>query len=128
MTTAYTVTAKRWAHGWELHIRDDQSGHIGVTQSRTLEGADRMVRDYIESLTDHDATDDEVTIRPDLGGLEERAAEARARVEEVQRKNREVAADSRSVAHELRDAGLSVTDTAVILGVSRGRASQLVRT
>jgi len=40
--TAYTVTAKRWDGGCELHIDD-----IGVTQSRTLNDAETMVRDYI---------------------------------------------------------------------------------
>ena len=31
---AYNVIAKRWEHGWELHIDG-----IGVTQSRLLSGA-----------------------------------------------------------------------------------------
>jgi hypothetical protein len=31
--TRYAVTAKRWKHGWELHIDG-----VGVTQSRTLVG------------------------------------------------------------------------------------------
>lgn len=42
----YEVRAKRWEHGWELHIDG-----LGVTQSRTLAGAEPMVRGYIESLT-----------------------------------------------------------------------------
>jgi hypothetical protein len=42
VAVSYTVRAKRWEHGWELHIAD-----VGVTQSRTLADADRMVRDYI---------------------------------------------------------------------------------
>lgn len=119
---SYAVTAKRWAHGWELHIAD-----VGVTQSRTLADADRVVRDYIESLTGHDMAGAEVTIRPDLGGLEGRAVEARRRNEQVAQQTREAAAASRSVARDLREAGLSVTDTAVVLGVSRGRVLQLVR-
>jgi hypothetical protein len=43
------VRATRWAHGWELHI-----DRFGVTQSRNLDGAEQMVRDYIESLTGRD--------------------------------------------------------------------------
>jgi hypothetical protein len=58
----------RWDHGWELHIEG-----LGVTQSRTLDSAPGMVRDYIESLTGHNASDDGVSIRPDLGGLEDKA-------------------------------------------------------
>ncbi len=40
--STYTVRAKRWKHGWELHIDG-----VGVTQSRNLDGAEQMVRDYI---------------------------------------------------------------------------------
>jgi hypothetical protein len=47
--STYTVRAKRWKHGWELHVDG-----VGVTQSRNLDGAEQMVRDYIETLTDHD--------------------------------------------------------------------------
>lgn len=60
--TTYTVTAKRWEHGWELHIDG-----VGVTQSRTLDSADRMVRDYIKSLTGRDAAADTVEIRAAIG-------------------------------------------------------------
>jgi hypothetical protein len=35
--TEYHVTARRWAHGWELHIDG-----VGVTQSRTLASAERI--------------------------------------------------------------------------------------
>jgi hypothetical protein len=119
--TELRVRAKRWAHGWELHIED-----AGVTQSRTLEGAERMVRDYVESLTGRDTSGDTVTITPDLGGLEEKAARIRERLAQAQQESRDAAVASREVARELRDAGLSVTDAAAVLGVSRGRISQLV--
>jgi predicted XRE-type DNA-binding protein len=119
--TTYVVRAKRWAHGWELHIDG-----IGVTQSRTLDGAEQMVRDYIETLTDRDVSDATVVVKPDLGGLEAKAADVRKQIEQAQRENREAAAASRALAGELRAAGLSVSDTAAVLGVSRGRVSQLV--
>ena len=57
----WTVTAKRWAGGWELHIDG-----LGVTQSRTLATAERIVRDYIETLTDESADGDSVVIQPGL--------------------------------------------------------------
>ena len=120
--TTYVVRAKRWEHGWELHIDG-----IGVTQSRTLDTAERMVRDYIESLTGNNTTGDQVEIRPDLGGLENKAASVREWVERIQRETQESAAASRALARDLRAAGLSVSDTAAILGVSRGRVSQLVK-
>lgn len=123
--TAYAVSARRWEHGWEhgweLHIDG-----IGVTQSRTLDTAGKMARDYIESLTGRDTAGDEVIVRPDLGGLEDKAAAVRERVERTQREAGEAAAASREIARQCRAAGLSVSDTATILGVSRGRVSQLV--
>jgi hypothetical protein len=119
--TTYVVRAKRWAHGWELHIDG-----IGVTQSRTLDGAEQMVRDYIETLTDRDVSDATVVIEPDLGGLEAKVANVRKQIDQAQRENRQAAAASRALASELRAAGLSVSDTAAVLGVSRGRVSQLV--
>jgi len=118
--STYTVRAVRWEHGWELHIDG-----VGVTQSRTLDSAPGMVRDYIESLTGHDASADEVVIRPDLGGLEDKATAVREWTERVQRETVEAAAASRDLARDLRKAGLSVSDTAAVLGVSRGRVSQL---
>jgi hypothetical protein len=118
--STYTVRAVRWEHGWELHIDG-----VGVTQSRTLDRAPGMVRDYIESLTGRDASGDEVVIRPDLGGLEDKAAAVREWTERVQRETVEAAAASRDLARDLRKAGLSVSDTAAVLGVSRGRVSQL---
>jgi len=39
----------------------------------------------------------------------------------------EAALLSRTIARKLRAAGFSVTDTAAIMGVSRGRVSQLVK-
>lgn len=118
--STYTVRAVRWEHGWELHIDG-----VGVTQARTLDGAPGMVRDYIESLTGHDASGDEVVIQPDLGGLEDKATVVREWTERVQRETVEAAAASRDLARDLRKAGLSVSDTAAVLGVSRGRVSQL---
>lgn len=118
--TAYHVRAKRWEHGWELHIDG-----AGVTQSRTLGGAEQMVLDYVASLTGRDTSADTVVITPDLGGLEQQAAEVREQLARAQRETQDAAAASRRVAARLRAAGLSVTDTAAVLGVSRGRVSQL---
>jgi hypothetical protein len=44
----YTIVASKWAHGYELRI----SKHVGVTQSHTLDDAEMMARDYIETITD----------------------------------------------------------------------------
>ncbi|PUB22240.1 sigma-70-like protein [Promicromonospora sp. AC04] len=116
----YTVRAKRWKRGWELHIDD-----IGVTQVRTLATADRQVRDYLESLLEIDTTNVTIDVVPELGDLAAHAAAARQATEAASVAQREAAARARAVVAELRDAGLSVADVAVVLGVSRGRVSQL---
>ncbi|MBN9610115.1 MAG: hypothetical protein BGO26_02525 [Actinobacteria bacterium 69-20] len=120
--STYNVAARRWEHGWELHV-----GGIGVTQSATLVDAEQTVRNFLATWFDRDECTDEITIVPELGGLEveaRHAAEHTARAAEVQR---EAAAEARSVARRLRSAGLSVADAATVLGVSRGRVSQLTK-
>ncbi len=116
----YNVTAKRWKHGWELHIDG-----VGVTQSRTLDTAEQMVRDYIETLTDKDVSGDKVVIKPDLGELDRKVTTVRELLAAADRQQQEARNSYRALAADLRAAGLSVSDTAAILGVSRGRVSQL---
>ncbi len=121
--TTYTVRAKRWKHGWELHIDG-----IGVTQSRNLGGAEQMVRDYIETLTDGDTSGDTVVIQPEIGGgLDEAAQAARDAIAEAEQALRAAAARSRQVAHRLKLEGLSGRDIAAILHVSAQRVSQLLK-
>ena len=118
---AYSVTAKRWEHGWELHVDG-----IGVTQSRLLSDAEAMVRDYLAADDIPDAEIAELIIRPDLGGLEDLVHAVRAQTEEAQIAQQEAAKAARDLVAQLRQAGLSVADTATILGVTKGRVSQLV--
>ena len=122
--STYSVRAKRWAHGWELHIAD-----VGVTQSRNLGEAEQAVRDYIETLTDHDTSGDKVTITPEVGGgLDEATRAAREAVVAADRARREAAVRLRQVARALQhEAGLSGRDIASILHVSAQRVSQLLK-
>lgn len=125
---SYMVTAKRWEHGWELHIAGaERSTHIGVTQSRTLADAERMVRDYLRLDEHPDWKTATVHVVPDLGSLREEVQRVKERSRAAETAQREAARDAREVARRLRQEGLSVTDTAVVLGVSRGRVSQLVK-
>lgn len=120
--TTYHVTAKRWAHGWELHIDG-----IGITQSRTLAGAVRMVRDYLVLDLGGDPTSYDVVITPELDGdLATEAETARQAVREAERAQRDAAAAQRTVARRLKANGLSGTDIAAVLKVSAQRVSQLV--
>jgi hypothetical protein len=118
---AYTVTAKRWEHGWELHIDG-----IGVTQSRLPSDAEAMVRDYLAADDVPDAEAADITIRPDLGGLEDLVLAGRAQTERAQHEQQDAAKAMRNLVTQLRQAGLSVADTAAVLGVAKGRVSQLV--
>ncbi|MCR6649691.1 MAG: antitoxin HicB [Cellulomonas sp.] len=118
----YLVRAVRWEHGWELHIAG-----AGVTQSRSLSSADRQVRDYLETLYDVDASSVALNIVPELDGLNDVVQHARERSERAAREQREAAAETRRAAKGLRDAGLSVDDTAVVMGVSKGRVSQFLK-
>lgn len=116
------MRAVRWAGGWELHIED-----VGVTQVRTLAHADTQVRDYLESLLGIDTTHVEVAVIPDLGGLEHEARQIRHELDEAAAAQVRAAEHSRRIVRALRDSGLSVTDTAAVLGVTRGRISQLMK-
>lgn len=117
----YKATALQWRGGWELHIEGE-----GVTQVRTLDHAEAQVRDYLGSRHDGDFSNAEVEIIPDLGGLEREVVETRREIELAAEAQRTAAEHSRKLAAALRGRGLSVTDTAAVLGVSRGRVSQLI--
>ena len=119
----YTVRAKRWSRGWELHIDG-----VGVTQSHTLHEAETMARDYI--MLDTGAPDGSfrVEIVPEIGGgLDEQTRAARTAVAEADQAQRRAAARSRQAARDLRLAGLSGRDIAAVLKVSPQRVSQLLR-
>lgn len=116
----YTAHAKRWRLGWELHVDG-----VGVTQVRTLDRAEQQVRDLIETMTDEPCSSD-VNIIVELGSLSEDVARARRATEEAARARSDAARQTKEVVARLREAGLSVTDIAATLGVSRGRVSQLV--
>lgn len=122
--TGYDVTARRWALGWELHIDG-----VGVTQARSLATADKMAREYIALTLDlGDDTDIGVRITPELDAS--LAAETRAAHEASRRAEQardEAARRARAVVHDLKSAGLSSSDVAIVLGVSTQRVSQLVK-
>ncbi|MEX0592488.1 MAG: hypothetical protein WD152_03355 [Nitriliruptoraceae bacterium] len=104
--------------GWDVHVHG-----IGVATSRTLAGAEAAVK----ALLDVAGLDGQVAIyiQPDLGPLAERVNEVRARTAQVQQELIAAARDARELALQLRADGLSVTDAAHVLGVSRARVSQL---
>lgn len=120
--TTIDVTATRWDGGWELAIDGDP-----VTQVRTLDRAERQVRDYLDTLdpaVDHSGVS--VNLVPNLGdGVSVHVQEAREATAAAQEHQLSAARQARTVVRELRAHGVSVTDAAALLGVSRGRISQL---
>lgn len=118
-----TVTAHHWDGGWELHIDGDP-----ITQVATLDKAADQVRDYLDTVSpENDHSEYEVKVFPVIGALGDEVAAARKATESAQAAARTAARRSREAVRDLRNAGFSVTDSAAILGVSRGRVSQLAR-
>lgn len=120
--TAVNITAKRWRGGWELWHGDE-----AWTQVAVLPRAADQVRDYLDTIEpDVDHSTWVVNVTPDLGDLGDAVIEARAATVAASAASIAAARQARSVAHRLRDEGYSVTDSAALLGVSRGRVSQLI--
>jgi hypothetical protein len=120
--STYTVHAKRWERGWELHIDD-----FGVTQSKSLRDAPKMVADYIRLDTGTTPDASEIEIIPEIGGgLDEQARAARQAVANADRAQREAAARSRATARKLQSTGLTGRDIAAVLRLSPQRVSQLL--
>ncbi|WP_103061892.1 helix-turn-helix domain-containing protein [Actinomyces qiguomingii] len=123
MNQSLTVMATRWSGGWELELDDDH--HTQVTH---LDRARQQVVDYLDTVdetTDHSSW--KIDIVPEVDSLAQvRAAkETAARAKALQE---EATAAWREAALALRAEGLSVSDTAAIMGISRGRVSQLTAT
>jgi predicted transcriptional regulator len=120
--STYTVHAKPWKRGWELHIDG-----IGVTQARNLREAPAMVADYISLDTGNAPDVSQIEIIPEVGGgLEKQARAAREAVAQADRAQRDAASRSRAAARALKSAGLTGRDIAVVLRVSPQRVSQLL--
>ena len=117
-----TATAYKWEHGWELWIDGEPA-----TQVATLDKAVQQVRDYLDTEDpDTDHSDWQITATPDIGSIGAEVAAAREATQSAAVATKAAADQARAVARHLREAGYSVTDSAAILGVSRGRVSQLI--
>lgn len=121
--TDYTVTAKRWAHGWELHIDG-----VGVTQARSLSTAESTAREYIAFALDiEDENSFAVDVVPELDSkLTQEVREARERVEYAAKVQREAALKQRKIAKKLEDEGLTGREIAAVLEVTPQRVSQIL--
>lgn len=117
----YHVTAKRWEHGWELHIDG-----AGVTQSRSVTDAEAMVRDYLrlDGITEPFAVEIDFRAEDDLDAEVRAALDASARAEQSQR---DAARKVRWVAGKLRQRNYRGNEVAKLLKVSKQRASQILK-
>lgn len=117
-----TATAKRWERGWEFSI----DGEV-VTQVSALSKAEQQIRDYLDTVTPEvDHSDWTVTIEPDLRELGQRVHAAKVATLNAAEAQEDAAREASAVARQLRAAGVSAVDSAVILGLSTARVSQLV--
>ncbi|PZR55236.1 antitoxin HicB [Xylanimonas oleitrophica] len=121
MSTTYKATATREGQWWVIDVDG-----VGVTQERTLRDAPDQARDLVATMLDVAPETVEIDLHVDLDGFEVEVAAARRESAEAAAAQQRAARRAREVATSLRERGLSVTDTAVVLGVSRGRVSQLV--
>ena len=117
-----TVQARPHEHGWELWLDEAR-----LTQVRALANAADQVRDILDTQdpsVDHATWD--IRITPDIpqtpavtAAREATAAAAAAQLRAAQM--------TRDLVVSLRDAGLSIPDTATILGVTQARIYQIIR-
>jgi DNA-directed RNA polymerase specialized sigma subunit len=119
--STYTVHARPWRRGWELHIDG-----LGVTQSHSLRDAGRMARDYITLDTGTDPGPSGIQFLYELDGLEREAEEVRESIAQADLSQRAAAQRSRDIAWKLKSAGLSGRDIAAVMHVSPQRVSQLL--
>ncbi len=123
------VTAKAVRDGgwWVVEVPEVDGA---FTQARRLDQIPAMVADAVGLLEDIPAEDVEVELDVDLGdpAVLDEVLRAREQVEAAARAQEAAARASRAaVAHLRHGVKLSVRDTAVVLGVSPQRVSQLDR-
>jgi predicted RNase H-like HicB family nuclease len=122
----YRVVVTRDGDGWLADVPALPGTH---TWAKTLRALDRNVREVIGMVEDlprsaEAAVDLEMDYHTGDPVLDERAGRLRARRREQERAAAEIASDTSELLRRFA-ARLSVGDAAVLLGVSKGRISQL---
>jgi len=123
-TTTYTATAERSGKWWAVEVPDVPGA---FTQGRNLKEAAEMAREAVALLLDVSEDEIEIDLQPKLPETTTTALEdfqarrvAREEAEEAERSAQETAARAL-----LTEAGLSVRDAGVVLGISYQRVAQL---
>jgi predicted RNase H-like HicB family nuclease len=125
-TVRYHVVVTRDGDGWMADVPALPGTH---TWAKTLRALDRNVREVIGMVEDlprsAEATLDlEMDYHTGDPVLDQRADSLRARRREQERTAAEIASDTKDLARQLANQ-LPVSDAAVLLGVSKGRITQL---
>ncbi|MDQ1293503.1 MAG: hypothetical protein QG608_1384 [Actinomycetota bacterium] len=125
VTRTYEVCAER-ADGWWVLSVPEVPG--ALSQVRTLSAAEEHVREAIAFVAGVPAGSFAVNIVPRLPEqLTCDVAEARESAEAARTAQERASASVRHAVASLREAGLSGSETARILGLSKQRVSQLIQ-
>ncbi|HUY45575.1 MAG TPA: type II toxin-antitoxin system HicB family antitoxin [Streptosporangiaceae bacterium] len=122
----YHVVVTRDGDGWMADVPALPGTH---TWAKTLRALDRNIREVIGMVEDlprsaEASLDLDLEYRTGDPDLDARSSELRARRREIERNAAEVASETRELAGQLAGQ-LPVSDTAILLGVSKGRVTQL---
>lgn len=119
--TSVDVTARKWPKGWELELDEEN-----VTQVSSLSHARQQVRDYLDTIApDISHAEWKINIVFSDPNLAEEINNAKEIANTAAELQIEAGRRSREVVRELRSRGLSVSEVAAALDISKGRASQL---
>lgn len=119
--TIVKATARKWSGGWEIWLDNDN-----LTSVRHLRNATQQVRDYLDTIEPEvDHSDVELDLDLDIGTVKDEIARVRRETREAAEAQAQAARHTRKVVKTLRAEGYTMDDAADILGVSKGRVSQL---
>lgn len=123
---SYHVVVTRDGDGWMADVPALPGTH---TWAKTLRALNRNIREVIGMVEDLPRSAEaslvlDIDYRTGDPGLDARSSRLRAKRKEVERDAAEVASHTRQLAEQLAGQ-LPVSDTAILLGVSKGRITQL---
>lgn len=119
----YTVHAVRSEGWWGLTVPEVPGA---VSQVRSLASAEEYVREAIAFVAGITSDSFTVQVVPQVpGALGEEVAQARSAAEHAEQAQLKASALTREVVAKLAEAGYNGRETALILGVSKQRVSQI---
>ena len=117
----YVARAQRWDRGWEIHV-----DNVGVTQVRSLDRAAEFACELVEIMTGKAVGPEQIVLHVSPESINTKVKRAREKTRQAQEAQMHAAQFTREVVAELRSQGLSPADIAGLMGISRGRVTQLL--